>query len=324
MQSLSQIPKSIKNVVIVDMDGYTIQKQFYPMEMGFYSGRKNYIKVIRFVLPFAYVELSEKDRGTIRWVNRNILAYTKTPDARSSAKKITPDIYWEHVFKGLRLYSGARRNNRVQGRPRGGRLIFAIHWTDDGRKKIVKGRGYLGKSGHASGDDSSKNIYTEYIYKRKNFPIHAKLLTAADKILNNLNLNTINATIKKAIHIVNDQFNFNFFKIDNDDISGDDDGGGGKKKNRLTFAFAKGEHGHAGVFDGPSVPRVPNILAHSALPPDKHICYDLENTWSVELLLSVTLHELGHCLGLLDVKDRRVASIMGTGRYELHGIQTIR
>ncbi|CAH2100765.1 unnamed protein product [Euphydryas editha] len=103
-------------------------------------------------------------------------------------------------------------------------------------------------------------------------------------------------------------FNFNFFTIDNDSS--------GKKEDEidyLTFAFTKGEHGHANAFDGPSIPRVPNILAHSALPPHKHICYDLENTWSVELLLSVTLHELGHCLGLLDVSsnDRRVPSIMG-------------
>ncbi|KAK8996867.1 hypothetical protein V6N11_020363 [Hibiscus sabdariffa] len=65
------------------------------------------------------------------------------------------------------------------------------------------------------------------------------------------------------------------------------------------IGFYRGDHGDGIPLDGPQ-----NILAHAFSPPDGRFHYDADESWSSNPtrsqvdLESVTVHELGHNLGL--------------------------
>ncbi|XP_010030761.2 metalloendoproteinase 5-MMP [Eucalyptus grandis] len=73
----------------------------------------------------------------------------------------------------------------------------------------------------------------------------------------------------------------------------------------LVIGFYRGDHGDGYPFDGPG-----KILAHSFSPTDGRFHYDVEEQWSTNPsstqfdLESVTLHEIGHLLGLAHTPDQ--------------------
>nr|WIE95338.1 hypothetical protein [Microctonus hyperodae filamentous virus] len=65
------------------------------------------------------------------------------------------------------------------------------------------------------------------------------------------------------------------------------------------------------AFDGRvNIKEKGDVLAHATLPPYREICFDADNQWTVDLYLSVLLHELGHILGQHHPNDSTIDSIM--------------
>ncbi|CAJ2002098.1 matrix metalloproteinase like mmp-like [Cotesia congregata filamentous virus 1] len=150
-------------------------------------------------------------------------------------------------------------------------------------------------------------IYQDYVYKKNEFPIAVKLLDKDDaRVPSNLTVEQVNESLKNAMLIYNKIFTFDFFTY-----KGLSTYKHTTTSPKLTFRFERGKHGHTGDFDGAQEPGKKDILAHAALPPQRHVCFDLDNAWTVRLLMSVAVHELGHVLGLLDLSENETTSIMG-------------
>nr|TKS06937.1 hypothetical protein D5086_0000116460 [Populus alba] len=78
----------------------------------------------------------------------------------------------------------------------------------------------------------------------------------------------------------------------------------------IVIEFYSGDHGDQVPFDGPG-----NQLAHAFFPQDGRLHYDADENWSTDPAMdqtdleSVTVHEIGHLLGLYHSKDHPEAII---------------
>ncbi|KAJ6855412.1 hypothetical protein NC651_040159 [Populus alba x Populus x berolinensis] len=78
----------------------------------------------------------------------------------------------------------------------------------------------------------------------------------------------------------------------------------------IVIEFYSGNHGDQYPFDGPG-----NKLAHAFYPQDGRLHYDADENWSTDPAMdqtdleSVTVHEIGHLLGLFHSKDHPEAII---------------
>ncbi|KAG6737807.1 hypothetical protein POTOM_059337 [Populus tomentosa] len=81
----------------------------------------------------------------------------------------------------------------------------------------------------------------------------------------------------------------------------------------IVIEFYSGDHGDQYPFDGPG-----NKLAHAFYPQDGRLHYDADENWSTDPAMdqtdleSVTVHEIGHLLGLYHSKDHPEAIMYPT------------
>ncbi|PWA57340.1 Metallopeptidase, catalytic domain-containing protein [Artemisia annua] len=115
---------------------------------------------------------------------------------------------------------------------------------------------------------------------------------------------------------------FTFYRIDN--ITSAD----------IKISFERGDHGDGATFDGPY-----GVLAHAFYPTDGRMHYDADETWSVGPgpvdnaidLQSVSLHEIGHLLGLDHSEDENAimwssipsGSLKGLNSDDILGVKAL-
>jgi len=127
-----------------------------------------------------------------------------------------------------------------------------------------------------------------YVYKWEK----SVLKWALEKPTNQLSAGQVRMAIKQAFEVWSKVIPMNFTEVQAN--SGAD----------MQFGFGPGEHGDVYKFDGQG-----GVLAHAFFPSDGRLHFDDDEKWAFEDaakikegsftdLLSVTIHELGHSLGL--------------------------